>query len=50
MTFFEFIRECLRRTAAQTAPDSGAAVQKVMEEAKNEKRTDRRIGEERSGR
>lgn len=50
MTFFEFIRECLRREAIQTVPDGSATAQKVMEEAKNAKRTDSCIGAKSSDR
>lgn len=50
MTFFEFIRECLRREAMKVAPDSSATVQKVTEEAKNAKRTDSCISTESPGR
>ena len=46
MTFFEFLRECLRREAFRTAPDSSTTVKKVTEDAKNAERTDRRTGTE----
>lgn len=50
MTFFEFVRECLRREATRVAPDSSATVKKVMEEAKNAKRTDSCISAKSPGR
>ena len=31
MTFFEWIRECLRQEATRTAPDGARIMQEVME-------------------
>ncbi|MGN0968859.1 MAG: hypothetical protein ACI4O3_06265 [Oscillospiraceae bacterium] len=38
MTFYEWVRECLQREAAETEPDRQKTVQKVLEEIKTRKK------------